>query len=96
MCEAFALNFDGRKLHHDNSPSHTSIPYPPDFSVFPRLEITLNSRHFDTLEVLETESQAVLNTLTEHDFQDKLKKKTPWSESASELYRPSDRRLSAK
>jgi hypothetical protein len=23
-------------------------------------------------------------------------KKTPWSESASELYRPSDRRLSAK
>jgi hypothetical protein len=26
----------------------------------------------------------------------RLKKKTPWSESASELYRPSDRRLSAK
>jgi hypothetical protein len=26
----------------------------------------------------------------------KKKKKTPWSESASELYRPSDRRLSAK
>jgi hypothetical protein len=25
-----------------------------------------------------------------------VKKKTPWSESASELYRPSDRRLSAK
>jgi hypothetical protein len=25
-----------------------------------------------------------------------LFKKTPWSESASELYRPSDRRLSAK
>jgi hypothetical protein len=25
-----------------------------------------------------------------------LKKQTPWSESASELYRPSDRRLSAK
>jgi hypothetical protein len=25
-----------------------------------------------------------------------LKKKTPWSESASELYRPSDRRFSAK
>jgi hypothetical protein len=25
-----------------------------------------------------------------------LKLKTPWSESASELYRPSDRRLSAK
>jgi hypothetical protein len=26
----------------------------------------------------------------------KLKKKTPWSESASELYRPSDRRFSEK
>jgi hypothetical protein len=26
----------------------------------------------------------------------KKKKQTPWSESASELYRPSDRRLSAK
>jgi hypothetical protein len=26
----------------------------------------------------------------------KKKKKTPWSESASELYRPSDRLLSAK
>jgi hypothetical protein len=26
----------------------------------------------------------------------KKKLKTPWSESASELYRPSDRRLSAK
>jgi hypothetical protein len=26
----------------------------------------------------------------------KKKKKTPWSESASELYRPSDRRFSAK
>jgi CBS-domain-containing membrane protein len=25
-----------------------------------------------------------------------VKKKTPWSESASELYRPSDRLLSAK
>jgi hypothetical protein len=26
----------------------------------------------------------------------KKRKKTPWSESASKLYRPSDRRLSAK
>jgi hypothetical protein len=26
----------------------------------------------------------------------KLKNKTPWPQSASELYRPSDRRLSAK
>jgi hypothetical protein len=30
------------------------------------------------------------------DNVEQLKKKTPWSESASELYRPRDRRLSAK
>jgi hypothetical protein len=30
--------------------------------------------HFDTIEVMEVESQAVLNTLTEHDFQDAFKK----------------------
>jgi hypothetical protein len=31
-----------------------------------------------------------------HHISFPLKKKTPWSESANELYRPSDRRLSAK
>jgi hypothetical protein len=37
--------------------------------------------YFDTIEVIEAESQAVLNTLTEHDFQDarkKLKKCWEW------------------
>jgi hypothetical protein len=29
-------------------------------------------------------------------YEYKKKEQTPWSESASELYRPSDRRLSAK
>jgi hypothetical protein len=36
--------------------------------------IKLKGRHFDTTEVIEAESQAVLNTLTEHDFQDAFKK----------------------
>jgi hypothetical protein len=31
-------------------------------------------KNFDTIEVIEAESQAVLNTLTEHDFQDAFKK----------------------
>jgi hypothetical protein len=31
-------------------------------------------RQFDTIEVIEAESQAVLNTLTEHDFQDAFRK----------------------
>jgi hypothetical protein len=34
----------------------------------------LKGRHFDTIEVIEAELQAVLNTLTEHDFQDAFKK----------------------
>jgi hypothetical protein len=36
------------------------------------LKIKLNGRHFDTIEVMEAESQAVLNTLTD-DFQDAFK-----------------------
>jgi hypothetical protein len=32
-----------------------------------------NGSHFDTIEVIEAESQAVLNTLTEHDFQGAFK-----------------------
>jgi hypothetical protein len=38
------------------------------------LNIKLSGCHFDTNEVIEAESQAVLNTLTEHDFQDATKK----------------------
>jgi predicted helicase len=35
------------------------------------LKVKLRGR---TIEVIETETQAVLNTLTEHDFQNALKK----------------------
>jgi hypothetical protein len=34
------------------------------------LKIKLNGRHFDTIEVIEAEYQAVLHTLTEYNFQD--------------------------
>jgi hypothetical protein len=34
----------------------------------------LKDRYFDTSEVIEAESQAVLNTHTKHDFQDAFKK----------------------
>jgi hypothetical protein len=33
----------------------------------------MKDRHFDTTQVTKAESQAVLNNLTEHDFQDELK-----------------------
>jgi hypothetical protein len=38
------------------------------------MKIKLKGRHFDTTEVMEAGSQAVLNTLTKHDFQDAFKK----------------------
>jgi hypothetical protein len=50
-------------------------PYSPNlvlccFSLFLQLKIG----HFDTIEMIDAESQAILNTLTEHDFQDVFKK----------------------
>jgi hypothetical protein len=50
------------------------IPHPPYFSLFPRLKMKLRGQHFDTIEVIEAESRAVLNTLKEHEFPDALKK----------------------
>jgi hypothetical protein len=32
------------------------------------IEEKLKGHHFDTIEVIEAESQAVLNILTKHDF----------------------------
>jgi hypothetical protein len=37
------------------------------------LKIKLKGRHFDIIEVIKAESQTVLNTLKEHDFQDAFK-----------------------
>jgi hypothetical protein len=50
----------------------TVAPTQPTF-LYPRLKIKLKDRHFDTLEVMEAETQVVLNTLTEEDFQDAFK-----------------------
>jgi hypothetical protein len=52
----------------------TAIPHPPYFALFPRLKTKLKGRHFDKAEVIQAASQAVLNTLTEHEIKDKLKK----------------------
>jgi hypothetical protein len=53
---------------------HDCRPREPYVSLFLPLKIKLKGRHFDTAEVMEAESQEVLNTLTEHDFQDAVKK----------------------
>jgi hypothetical protein len=51
----------------------TVILHPPYFSPFSRLKMKLKSSHFDTSEVIQAESQAMLITLAEHDFQDGIK-----------------------
>jgi hypothetical protein len=53
----------------------TVILCPPYFSLFLRFKIKLKDRHFDTIEMVEAESQAMLNSLTEHNFLDKVKVK---------------------
>jgi hypothetical protein len=42
--------------------------------LFPLLNIKLKGHNFGTIDMIEAESQAVLNTLREHDFQDSFKK----------------------
>jgi hypothetical protein len=49
------------------------VPHPPYSSLFPRLRTKLEDRHFDTIEVMEAEPQVMLNSLTEHDFQEAIK-----------------------
>jgi hypothetical protein len=48
----------------------TVVLLPPYFTVFLQLKIKLRGRHFNTILVIEAESQALLNTVTKHDFQD--------------------------
>jgi hypothetical protein len=37
------------------------------------LKIKFKERHFDIIDVIEAQSQATLNTITEYDFQDAFK-----------------------
>jgi hypothetical protein len=70
----FTLPFTPGNLLTQNN--LTVVSHPFYFSLYPRLKIKLKDRRFDTTEVIVAESQTVLNTLTEHDFQDALKKET--------------------
>jgi hypothetical protein len=60
-----------RKLLTKNN--MTVVPHTPYFSVS-SIEYKLKGCNFDTTDMIEAESQAVLQTLTEHDFQDTFKK----------------------
>jgi hypothetical protein len=44
--------------------------HPTFLYLFPRLKIKLKGSHFDTTEVIGAESQGMLNSLIERDFQD--------------------------
>jgi hypothetical protein len=50
----------------------TVIPSNPTF-LFSQLKIKLKGCHFHTTEMIEAKLHAVLNTLTEHVFQDAFK-----------------------
>jgi hypothetical protein len=43
---------------------------PCDFFLFPKMKLKLKGRRFDTTEEIQAESQRVLDTLTEKDFQE--------------------------
>jgi hypothetical protein len=62
------FQFEAKCLNHYTTMVHC------DFSLLHQLNVKLKGRHFDTIDAIEAESQAMLNTLTEHDFQDAFKK----------------------
>jgi transposase len=55
----------------------TVIPQPPyspdlapcDYFLFPKMKLKLKGRRFDSIEEIQTESQDVMKTLTQNDFQ---------------------------
>jgi len=54
-------------------------PYSPDlapcdFFLFPKIKLKLKGRRFDIIEEIQTESQRVLDTLIEKDFQEAFQK----------------------
>jgi hypothetical protein len=68
---------------------------PPYFSLFPHLKIKLRGRHFNTIEVIEAESQALPNTRREHDFQDAFKNGRSAGNGAYALKRTTSREMVA-
>jgi hypothetical protein len=66
-------------LFHEGFFDRKQMPVVPDPPIHPpflfrRLKTKLKGHHFDTIQVIEAESQAALNTLTEHDFRNAFKK----------------------
>jgi hypothetical protein len=57
------------------------MPHPPyslelapnDFFLFPKLKMKLKERRFQKVEKIQADSQAVLNTLRQNDYQECFK-----------------------
>ncbi|KOC62974.1 Histone-lysine N-methyltransferase SETMAR [Habropoda laboriosa] len=50
-------------------PPHSADLAPCGFFLFPKMKLKLKGRRFDTVAEIQTESQQVLDTLGENDFQ---------------------------
>jgi hypothetical protein len=55
-------------------PTYSSDLVPCDFFLFSKMKYNLQGRRFDTTEEIQTESQRVLDTVTEKDFQEAFQK----------------------
>jgi hypothetical protein len=55
-------------------PPYSPVLVPCDFFLFPKMKLKLKGRRFDILEEIQAESQRVLGTLTEKDFQEAFQK----------------------
>jgi hypothetical protein len=68
---------DGKIVSHKHRPRST-LP-PTLLSLFPGLK--LKYRHLDTIEVMEVESEAAMNSLTKHNSRMHLKWQKRWEVS---------------
>jgi hypothetical protein len=55
-------------------PPHTIDLAPCDFFLFQKKKLKLKVRRFDSTEEIQAESQRVLDTVTEKDFQEAFRK----------------------
>jgi hypothetical protein len=59
-------------------PKYTPDLAPCDFFLFPNIKLKLKGRRLDAIEEFQAESQTVLDTLTEKDFQEAFQKWRRW------------------
>jgi DNA-directed RNA polymerase subunit L len=53
---------------------YSSDLIPHEIFLIPKMKLELKGRQFDTIEEIQAESQRVLDTLTEKDFQEEFQK----------------------